>query len=961
MGYKRWNIGRLGTLGRVVVSALVVFIIAVVIPFSFAEEEIVDRSGMFRNPWDALQSLPNSTLGQRALSGISGVFGLLDGFGSNPQPDEVSAANQDEGTGANFYGDIYGSIKQGTRLGFLDEMNRSSGMAFEEDLLSGFKLPDFFWDYATEANPNPAFEVVTTTVDAGQCAQVFAQQAMREQQQYRVLRARLLERIDSDDSFLGGLAVDDYLKRFDEATPELLSLAEAEALSGVIRNTTDCASTIEKEAAFESRLSLLFTPLEQELEVQQTFANGTLSDFQKGVGNGVRQYFNRSGFGDPGLPKYDLVFDLELVEKILFGTGVSIDSGDVAQGGSDPRNSDNTYDAYSDHLKDALKGTDDSQVGSVVLPGGGVLPIDNGSQTSTTALPSAGSAGGSRSGGAVAGAVGPDGRPIEGDKAVCPYDTGISLNFSGIGSDGSFRPIDTAFGGLDTVNGLGSGGPASRIGRAVDAAFGGGGLEDLTTQELVAELLLLPDLSLEAAQNADAECEMYRGDYLSYVFCIRVEFAKVGKTWEVERVNDSCIACQLRKLNKIIEEELLARNLRPHKNAGLIMESGICADAYSDDIGFFIDVQKVPVKFYDPICYPSAGVYPTEMAAINGHPSFVSQLMKGEMNCLDPEIAINADAKKVCSEVIHNGKMTKEQFASYYRQRDEKWAKLVGSQGIAQRRLHDFLVRMGVEDPVLDEDTKPVRVYGPSGNLESWNSLYENGDGTVNWNFQERKRSILLGLKETRGDPIGQMCWRGLLRQAADTTCLSMNIVDSLYQLDLDIFNERSRLMTDLERWKQQKRALETNATCSAFEGDGPLDTFGKFLEDRTVGKAPFYTEPKYDKGESVEGTLTRQILDNVRIGELGSFFDAFQEQLDAGSRLGENVTAAADFEAMGKHLQTQMKVMERELVTMKQYLGLFNKQWARLDELTVVVEDSPDKISVLEEFKEKIRRSPTN
>lgn len=316
---------------------------------------------------------------------------------------------------------------------------------------------------------------------------------------------------------------------------------------------------------FEKELADLKAEVQGVVTADELFSNGVLEDI-------------------PGLPKFDLLRDLDTIDFLLFGTSQTINLPSGQAGSLD----DFVQPLFADD-RSSESLAQDSDLSS---PTAGLI-INKSLGVNDRDIVSGGL---SSSSAATSSEPKP---PITPELlAECSLKQSVSL-------DNSYaQELESAEKALahEVASSLSS--PSTSIRNTYPTLdFSTVTLPDISSQIAVKDSVLNAKLR-EANANPNEKC--FQVDF-DIEFCISAEFgnypaAKVYKT-------DSCISCMVKKINSIFETKLLPYSLRAHKNDGQIAAGGFCTGALDPEPGVQVMFLPKPVPFENTIC-PKVSLQP---------------------------------------------------------------------------------------------------------------------------------------------------------------------------------------------------------------------------------------------------------------------------------------------------------------------------------------------------------------
>lgn len=709
-----------------------------------------------------------------------------------------------------------------------------------------------------------------------------------------------------------------------------------------------CYSEFSQEIDFEMALQTMLNPSRKQLETLQIFTNGVLD--------------NLGGTFSKSFPNYDLLLDLQIIDRMIFGSSVTLDKrkggvDQIAQMKKEKKGAGSL--ATAPQIKDILRIQGGFQVN---IPGpqssvfkspyrlpkfvpAGDNPLIAPDKESFPSTPST--------------TVYPEskgfGTTADGGK-YCPAEMkgGLQLNESEIGAaPGSFTAGGAA----------GSSVAGSSRGTSTGGSFEEGEDAELVREDGQSPVVVGPGAASSSpfkdkADNTTAKspsknrkelCEngfRFGNDFLTLLFCLDIRFSFTGKSWTAaEKIEDQeCLFCHIAQINKTFEEKVLKRSVRPHKNTGTIMESAICEGGYSKDIGFHFDIDFVPVKIFPDICYPVGGVSKPEYALLRGHPDISAKVDQPGKSFQCNQDIFAKESVKECEERIGVNRISYDDIKKNYSAaiakqiqdldeigpKENKWVRLVGHQGLAKGILEHFLYRLG----------KIKKEKAPFG-LETVQDFFERQQ-----KLQKKVDEIRSG-KLSDGEKMKELvCVKGYLSdqfQCPDG--------DTLKKLDEDIEKERQRVFTILRRWNQQSKDFNRESRCSQFEGQGLITALEKTFSDRL--SLDFYLNTPKQRIKSPQDQFLPQIAATTEIDDVGGLLSQVDRVI---KQLGEL-----------KDTKEEEKKEERDQVEALQYLALFTemqsfqksfdsirKQVLRFFNEKTFASTSGQKINVLESFLEK-------
>jgi len=873
-------------------------------------------------------------------------------------PKQGLSALQNLGTGGGegMYMAIYkDTVRNPNRL-VEEQVKQRFGIDFKVDLAlppqqGQFIFTDFFKNPGG-ALKNPSAPILQSSLQSD-CVRFRATRAEERVRMLAVVKRRLDERrrsaedpedIPSDPQHPVDRAVIlQLIEAIDDETeaqiqdafasiPEYRSLNDQQAL-------LRCYEDLSEAVDFEIRLQSILHPSRKKLEALQTFMNGRLDDFSQSVP------LTNLSYGS-AFPKYDLLFDIDVIDMIFFGTGVRTDTGQVSgQGTSASRTELDDFDDY----EDLVAATRSAQTPGVFSPG------------STTGTSSGSTSGGTGTGTSLsgtfenhAGAFGSSGNQFAGPLCVDSW-TGLDLDYSRLDPSGQALTPTTPSR------------PTGSTGSAVPPASSSTTVRPPSTVTPLATApvssqggTLTQEGSPDFGKNRKALCEGTIGvdlgnDLFQLLFCIDIRFAKLGKTWQ-SSTEEKCIACFVNDMNRVFEDIIFKASVRPHKNTGTIMESGICEDGYGDDVGFFSFIEWVPVKFYPEICYPTGGVTSSQYSELVGYPELVAILDK--RSSVDCQAFLDEEAKARCREAVGGDTLSYDEFSAAYRatvnqriksigdldKESNVWARLVGDQGIAERELHVYLYRLGKdqerygESQVISQDLKEKLEY-----------LQQTMDSI------QRDQSLIVDAN--RDQKVEQlMCLKGYFFGEEETgTQQQFNCRTYRYtfkQVEQEMAAENERISHITRRWNNRSRDFNQGNRCSAFAGVGLIDAFAEEFGGLT---SDYFFQTDFRKTQTPQEQVTGQIASNSDVDDLNQLFSLINEQIAFIDETKNQEQQQSQFEA-DQERSLQLNKMAEELTSFRSILNTYTEWWVKMVTDLQFVSKGGQKISVLQSFMEKLK-----
>lgn len=869
---------------------------------------------------------------------------VVDAGTSANQVDRTQSASETDGIG--FYRALYEELNENPYSQAEEAIQQRFGIDFDIDLqpaqAGGAQIfTDFYENKRLE---NPVKPTLKNALDED-CVRIRAAQVDDDRRWHQLVKQRLVEKGSASLAELNDAsavkapdappATQAFYTRladvFDEEArtriqkaieqlPDMASLSDAQRL-------ISCYQDFSREVEFELRLQSLLQPSRRQLEALQIFMNGELEK-------------------KPGFPVYDLVFDLDVIDFLFFGE--SIDTGIVADGsfndGGRDRGQGTSVILDTQQLLQLFEDQDDERSGPQRSPSGasvsGSSSAASGSGASTDADEFLSHGFGSNS----ANYAGP---------FCVDEDRGVNLVFTDFEDDPEEdEEQEEQESETDPLGppGVSPGPPVSPSGSSVNDAD-----DDENEANPVLAGDSLPEGFRTDGLNAQQLCEGTAGfdlnsDFFRFVFCIKVSFDKVGKTWK--KVRDNCISCHIAKMNQTFEQQILSRSVRPKKNTGTIMESGVCEDGFGDDIGFHFFYEKVPVKFYPDICYPNGGVSDDRITKLTGYPELVSRVNKpGYFLDCEADFPTDVKAQDRCKEVVQGNALSYEQFvAGYLQGRDDRitdvddvdrstnvWARLVGDHGIAQRELHVFLYRTGQQEAWYPEEKALPQDYRDQ--LQKYHEQMKSLHTDKSLGPEERLQQLL--------------CLKGYAFSAvgAETPCGEGD--DNLSKLDDEITEERARVMSILKQWNQKSADFNKKGSCGAFEGSGPFQAlWDGFLDPITSGD--YYLDTNFRRTQNPQEQVAGQIIANTDIQDLSLLFQEIDKEVSFNLD-DRKERELRESESDQDRVLLLQNALGTEMLSFKSHLQAISGWW-----FTMVADDdqfvsrSGQKINALESFLDK-------
>lgn len=872
------------------------------------------------------------TVASGIRSGIqSGGQALLDGVQGGPRVlgeglDGLS--EQINGRGTGFYMSIYKNVVNEPDEMLKEQLSNRFGLNFELSLqpqtLSGQETFAALYDAPANSYQPRYVPELENTLDQI-CARIRAGAIDEELRFWDLAHRRLKDQkifterpdpvSDQNQNEIDVAAVNRLIQSFPSVKEGFVQdlVKQIPTSQELLDQDTlfDCDREIRDAVDFEMRLQQLLHPQRKQLEVLQTFMNGKLEDFE-------------------GLPRYDLLLDIDVIESIFFGTGVT--SGEVAQSSREKKERE-------EQALEVFRDITDSTVSELpdggVRTGGGSLSfvrslLDPFERAFVSQIPDQPST------------LGFGKRSGQSAGPFCPDRAGLGLDFSTVGQ----TPASTGQ-SSQTLEEL-------EASRAAEIIRRDGGDVDLDVPSGVR--IAEPeqeDGELQEGQqsvvNSQSVCQGNSGfDFgnplIRMVFCLTVEFKKVGKTWQV--VSDDCISCHIAKMNQVFEEMLLTKSVRPHKNTGTVMESALCEDAYGNDVGFFSFIEWVPVKFYPDICYPQGGITNEDTARLTGYPEIVAKVSQPG-NSYDCRTLEDDKAKERCQDaLIFSDTIDSDQYDLAYVIRDELWKRLVGERGEAERELHEFLYRLGKTEPrhgeeeFLEQDLKQRK--------ECLNQriqlVQSNADLAVSGDTDKKTVELL----KIKGYFEGE--------SAAATVPEGCDAADTVSQLESDISAERDRVVREAARFNQAARDFNRKSACGPFSDPGFYDQFANFVDDQVLN-GDYYLDTKFRATQTPQERVSGQILENTDVDDIDTLLNEIGQAVENNQESLREKRELESFAQRQAKSQVLPSALAQELTSLRTNLQSFTDWWSEMVDKKQFVNKSGKRINALESFLEKVRR----
>jgi len=904
-------------------------------------------------------------------------------------------ASATSGTGSGFYMSIYEDVVRNPNQEVEQAMKQQFGLDYQINLAPARQTGQYvFWDFFKDpwANPETAVEPSITSTIQSDCVRVAAARVDDEARRWRLVRKRLDQRnrafeapvseISPENQRIDRETLNRLIGQVDKTAEERVQAAME--LIPSYRGLTDqqqifnCYQEMSRRASFELQLQTILHPQKKQLEVMQTFVNGRLDDFShEAVGTDVT-------YGS-SFPRYDLLYDIGVIEMLIFGSPVSSRSGASSRSNASRANENvrtpRTFQDLEDVFPFTGPGDEDGPTVSSSLQSRTVRTSGSSFETvesdadeaeETIEDPDKTKSFGSSS------------TSFGGPFCVDPHE-GISLQYGDSPAEvDDESETDDAGEGLDT----------EVIRRDVD-----GELEIVTVETTVTP----PPSVQDAGQGDTAEAEIdqdtegriaygnnrqalcegplsvdFGNDLLRLLFCIDIEFAKTGKNWETLR-DEHCIACHINHMNRTFEQLVFQSSVRPHKNTGTIMESGICEDGFGDDIGFHFFLEVVPVRFYPEICYPTGGVSQEEYAEYVGYPELYQRLKNPGLyiEC-DKDFPGDEEAVKRCQKALGNrNRYSYDELKQEYQNamKDQSvplatvdepwvslmnddgdkyyladgieelsdidpdsnvWARLVGDQGIAEAQLHFFLYRQGKAPPRFGEDELFVKDY--ELRLQY---IRETMDEIL------RDRSLQV-TAETDQKMEQMLCLKGYTQYQCD------EYRDTLRRYEDDITRERDRVEFLTGRWNQRSRDFNGENSCQTFSGSGSVDAFLDTFGDAVHGD--YYLETDTRRTQSPEQQVTGQVQANTGLQDLGAIFAQIDQQVQYMAESQESERQLEQFQTVQERNLALNSALAVELTAFRAHITAMTNWWADMVDKKQFVSKGGQRINVLQSFLEKLR-----
>jgi hypothetical protein len=849
--------------------------------------------------------------------------------------------------GNGFYEAIYADTVRNPNKLAEKKIKERFGIRFKVDLAPASRQGQFlFYDFFK--NPGGALSnpVVPTLQDTLQsdCVRIRSAQADDEVRRWNMVKRRIQEQQKAAESGSGETTNREILLRLGNTIDDVAKAQVANALANVPElkslNSQDillkCYQDISSAVDFEFRLQSILNPSRKHLEALQTFMNGRLDDFTQSIPLTDISY-------GTSFPQYDLLFDIDVIDLLFFGTPVATTSGVASGGSADPSGGNSR--PFTDYAAiQAVTSSEPGDGGSTTSESPGV-PSPN---TSSTGVNSPSQDGSSDDSTSSTSAFGSSSNQFAGPMCT-ELETGLDLDYTELdavasGATGVITTPPTPTPQAPPVSVPPSSSPLPSNGGPLSIPPG-----EVLTQEGTYNLGL----------NRQALCEGTLGinfgnDMLQLLFCIDIKFSKLGKTWQ-STPQENCIACHLTAMNQVFEEIIFKSSVRPHKNTGTIMESGICEDGYGDDLGFFSFIEFVPVKLYPELCYPKGGVTPTQYAELVGYPELLARVNKPGFEVQCDVHFIDEDAVKRCKEAVGGNTLNYYQFQEHYLEsinletpmtsvgegdRGNTWVRLVGDQGVVERELHLFLYRLGQAQEQYGESVKvPQDFKAQYDYLRGQLDRIQKSDLS-----EERKLEQLMCLK---GSFYGG--------QVSGENAFECEQYEYTYrQVDEAVSRERDRISGLTAGWNARSRDFNQENQCDTFSGSGIVDAFKEEFKGRF--SFDYFLETDVRRAQSPAEQITRQVTDNSDIDDLNRLFSEINSQLDSVAQGKTQEQLRAEFQSSQESSLLYYSAFAVELGTFRSILKSYSDWWDKMLTDQQFISKGGQRISVMESFLEKLR-----
>jgi hypothetical protein len=875
-----------------------------------------------------------------------------------------SVTSAGEGEGAGFYLTIYEDIVKNPNKRVESAIKKRFGVDFKVDLSpaqqSGKLLfTDFFKDPITSSYKGTSTPELKSSLITD-CVRIKAAQAEDEKRRWDLVRKRLGERNQAmEDGNIEEPQADpaaesaaqaeiinrELLNRLiglvDEESDRRLQAAIADIPDATTLNEQDtllrCYSDFSREVDFELRLQTILHPTRRQMEVLSTFMNDRLDDFT-----------DQNSLYGSSFPRYDLLFDIDVIDYIIFGSPVTVTAG--VSGDSGVPVKEGGFSDYNQVIEFSTSpGRPDS--GGSAGSGGDDPSLTGGSGGDSSSSPGSDEDGFGSSTGSFAG-------------PFCADDLdGLDLDESLLDPDQQSESAD-ADRDRDVDDKVEDLPPLRPIADADDPEGEDGPPREGDSDTGEGSFQIGPNLTVACEGTAGVD---FGNEFLKLLFCINIGFEKKGKSWSTMRDED-CIACHMYRMNEVFEEYVLKTSVRPHKNTGTIMESAVCEDGYGDDIGFHFFLEWVPVKLFPDICYPQGGDgnddgARAEYADMVGYPEVLHRTDRKTMY-VECEADFNDESdQKRCEEAL-NGQtqLSYEQFrASYladisraYQEDPESklqdidqikkdgsvWARLVGNHGIAERELHVFLYRLGQVPAQYEEDEQIEQDFKKrQDDLEKEMKKIE--DNTTLSDIQKTEQYL---------------CIKGfaLAAQKGRSVNLNCDAEDTLVALEDDIISERNRVMRITQRWNQESRDFGKENKCGTFSGSGIYDAFWENTLSAKTDSGYFF-ETDYRRTQTPEQQITGQLATNADLNDFDRLFSAINQEVEFIAEAQVRQEQQERFQTdQDKGLQL-FTALAAEMASFRSNMQALTNWWSEMVDDKQFVNKGGERINVLESYLEKL------
>jgi|CXWL01.1.fsa_nt_gi hypothetical protein len=890
--------------------------------------------------------------------------------------DQVKGSSETDGEG--FYLAIYADTVKNPNTQVEEQIKKRFGIDFKVDLLppkqSGKAIFTDFFKNPSGYHNSPAVPTLRDSLQSD-CVRIRAAQVDDKARQLSLLNKRLKEKklqleAPPDPKAPATPPVDPLIRE------ELLRLIDTfdtksrAQLDQAIKDIPDfstltdqqvllsCYQDLSRSVDFEMKLQTILNPSRKQLEALQTFTNGRLDDFSNTVP--LTNFTTGQAF-----PKYDLLFDLDVIDYIFFGTAVGTNlrkPDEISEDKQDPGG----FGSYQNLQKKSQPSEASNSSGGRAIESGsaGSVSVIEGMAT-IPADPFAAVAPGVTSTEFGASSKTPAG-PYCADAP-----TGLNLDYSGLNA-GTVAPASTALTQEEAIARL-------REEQSVEGAVARSTGEPLDAEPGPTSTPVdgnLPEGPRSQGKNSQGLCQGsgagFGNELFKLIFCVDIDFAKTGKTWETSR-EDNCIACHLYEINRIFEKNVLKASVRPHKNTGTIMESAICEDGYGSAVGFQYAIEWVPVKFYKDICYPQGGVTSEEYADLVGYPEIVARVNKPGSYVDCKADFKDEKAQKRCLEVIGGPSLTYEVFAEEYlklldpykslpddkknnisrkkiqstTEIDKKrniWARLVGEQGIAEREVHLLLYQLGKDSPRYGEE-KIVK--------QDFKTRLDYLTAAVS-DIQRLANPVATSKKDDKLEKL--LCLKGytLKPDGADTSQCSPEPKDTFRAFERDVNLERDRVAKLSKQWNARSRDFNQENPCGMFAGSGLIDAANKTFADKFSWS--YYLNTPQRKTQTPEEQLTGQISANTEVEDINRLLTKIDEVVGSTVKSREGQRDKAEFQGDQEKGLQLYEALVFELATFRANIRGMTDWWADMVVNKQFVSKGGQKQNVLENFLEKLR-----